>query len=147
MLKVALIIIIMLVIVALIISAANDYRAERIRIRFDEEDHICEQCGEIIPVEHPCNCQKCWNDAISKSVKLTSRMDRLKDQIERLAREMETDQRGNKLDYWVIGLRKISAEARPLPSECNHEDVLLLDEDDRPWKVCYRCQRKERASN
>lgn len=147
MLKAALITIIMLVIVALIISAANDYRAGRIRIRFDDDDHICEQCGETIPIDHPCNCQSCWNSAISESVKLTSRIDRLKDQIESLAREMETDQRGNKLEYWVISLHNIAAGVRPLPSECNHQDLLLLDEDDRPWKVCYRCHRKERASN
>lgn len=38
MLKAALITIIMLVIVALIISAANDYRAERIRIRCDDDE-------------------------------------------------------------------------------------------------------------
>lgn len=39
MLKAALIVIIMLVIVALIFSAANDYRVGRIRIRFDEDNN------------------------------------------------------------------------------------------------------------
>lgn len=140
MLRSGLIIIIMLVIVALIFSAANDYRAGRIRIRFDEDDHICEQCGELIPVDHPCNCQKCWNETVSN---LIAEKTKLHQEIEMLAREMETDQRGSKLEYWIISLRKICAGARPLPSECDHADVVILDEDDRLWKVCVNCRRKD----
>lgn len=66
MLKAALITIIMLVIVALIISAANDYMEGRIRIRFEdfENDHICEHCGDQINIDHPCFCNKCWNRLI-----------------------------------------------------------------------------------
>lgn len=136
---------IMIFIMFLIVLIASETKHGKIIVGLNQ-DHICEQCGEIIPIEHPCNCQKCWNDAISKSVKLTSRMDRLKDQIESLAREMETDQPGNKLEYWVISLRKINADARPLPSKCRHEDLVVFDEDDGLCKVCLRCSRIERKT-
>lgn len=134
---------IMIFIMFLIVLIGHETKHGKIIVGLNQ-DHICEQCGELIPVEHPCNCQKCWNKAISNQIAENAR---LHQEIEMLAREMETDQRGNKLEYWVISLRNIAAGARPLPSECNHQDLLLLDEDDRAWRVCYRCQRKERPVN
>lgn len=38
------------------------------------DDHICERCGEVIPFEHPCNCQKCWNEQVGMYVDLRSRL-------------------------------------------------------------------------
>lgn len=150
MLKAALITIIMLVIVALIISAANDYRAGRIRIRFDEEDHICEQCCEVIPVDHPCNCQKCWNDLVADWRKKIDELDnyraekiRLFQEIENLARKMETFNRNERLNYWIISLRNIFKN----PNQCDHHiDHLIFDDCDRLWRFCTECGRKEIAN-
>lgn len=109
-------------------------------------DHICEQCGETIPLEHPCNCQRCWNEQVGMHADLRARFtaaiddlqemaavmkkhqmlphtsaaiaervaeltgnnfqpDDLRERIEALANEMETDDRAGKLAHWIGAIR------------------------------------------
>jgi len=51
------------------------------RVEMIMRDHICEECGETIPLEHPCNCQRCWNEQVGMYVDLRARLEVLADEL------------------------------------------------------------------